>query len=73
MSAHAIAPDDIVRTREEAAGNAREPLVVLQPLIAFLDAEGIAPGAGDPELAPIGEGHSNVTYEIRRGDDRSMK
>ncbi|HEX8104154.1 MAG TPA: phosphotransferase family protein [Solirubrobacteraceae bacterium] len=68
MSAHAIAPDDIVRTRAEAEGNAREPLVVLEPLIAFLDAQGLAPGAGDPSLAPIGEGHSNVTYALTRGD-----
>src|SRR5690349_24860459 len=27
-------------------------------------------GSGEIEAERIGEGHSNVTYEIRRGDDR---
>jgi aminoglycoside phosphotransferase (APT) family kinase protein len=67
-SSHAIAPDDVVRTHAEAAANAREPLVVLEPLVAFLDERGI--GAGEPELAPIGDGHSNVTYVGSRGDAR---
>jgi aminoglycoside phosphotransferase (APT) family kinase protein len=62
----AIAPDDVVRTRDEAAGNAREPLLVLEPLLEFLDAHGL--GAGEPEIAPIGDGHSNVTYALARGD-----
>ncbi|CAB4863020.1 unannotated protein [freshwater metagenome] len=65
MSIHAIAPDDIVRTHADGACNAREPLVVLEPLIAFLDEHGI--GAGEPSLAPLGEGHSNVTYLVERG------
>ncbi len=65
MSPHAIAPDDVVRTRDEAAGHAREPLLVLEPLLAFLDAHGL--GAGEPEIQPIGDGHSNVTYALRRG------
>ncbi len=67
-SSHAIAPDDIVRTHAEAEGNAREPLVVLEPLLAFLDERGI--GSGEPHLAPIGDGHSNVTYLVTRGDAR---
>ncbi len=65
---HTIAPDDVVRTHADAAGNAREPLVVLEPLLAFLDERGI--GAGELEIAPIGEGHSNVTYLVTRGDAR---
>ena len=32
-----VAPDDIVRTRAEGAANEREPLLVLDPLVAFLD------------------------------------
>ena len=32
MAGHAIAPDDFVRTHEEAAGNERTPLLVLDPL-----------------------------------------
>jgi aminoglycoside phosphotransferase (APT) family kinase protein len=59
-----VAPDDVVRTHEEGAANEREPLLVLEPLVAFLDAHGL--GAGDVEVAPLGEGHSNVTYAVRR-------
>jgi aminoglycoside phosphotransferase (APT) family kinase protein len=62
----AIAPDDIVETRAEAEVNSRPPLLVLQPLQAFLDAHGL--GAGAIRATPIGEGHSNVTYLIERGD-----
>jgi aminoglycoside phosphotransferase (APT) family kinase protein len=61
-----IAPDDIVASREEAAGNEREPLVIVEPLTAFLDEHGI--GSGTPEFEPIGEGHSNVTFAVTRGD-----
>jgi aminoglycoside phosphotransferase (APT) family kinase protein len=61
-----IAPDDIVRTSEEAAANERSPLLVLEPLLAFLDEHGL--GEGEPEFASIGEGHSNVTYAVTRGD-----
>jgi aminoglycoside phosphotransferase (APT) family kinase protein len=60
-----IAPDDIVRTAAEAQGNSRPPLIVLEPLERFLDEHGL--GAGDLEVSPIGEGHSNVTYLLRRG------
>jgi len=62
------APDDLVRTHEEGAGNEREPLLVLDPLLEFLDARGL--GTGEPEVQPIGEGHSNVTYAVRRGGTR---
>jgi aminoglycoside phosphotransferase (APT) family kinase protein len=61
---HAIAADDVVRTFEEAAGNAREPLLVTEPLVAFLDAAGL--GSGELEVEPVGDGHSNVTYLVRR-------
>jgi aminoglycoside phosphotransferase (APT) family kinase protein len=63
VSPHAIAADDIVRTAEEAG--AREPLLVLDPLLRHLDAHGL--GEGEPEIEPIGDGHSNVTYGLRRG------
>jgi aminoglycoside phosphotransferase (APT) family kinase protein len=62
----AIAPDDIVQTAEQARGNERPPLLVLEPLTAFLDEHGL--GEGEIEASPIGEGHSNVTYLIRRGE-----
>jgi len=61
-----IAPDDIVQTREEGEANEREPLLVLDPLTEFLDEHGL--GTGDLHVEPVGEGHSNVTYAIARGD-----
>ncbi|HEX8205870.1 MAG TPA: phosphotransferase family protein [Solirubrobacteraceae bacterium] len=63
---HTIAPDDVVETFEAAQGNEREPLLVTEPLAAFLDERGL--GAGAIEVEPVGEGHSNVTFVIRRGD-----
>ena len=58
------APDDVVPTHEAGAANPREPLIVLEPLVAFLDDRGL--GAGELEVEPVGEGHSNVTYALRR-------
>jgi aminoglycoside phosphotransferase (APT) family kinase protein len=58
----------IVDTPEEAAALDLEPLLVRRPLEAFLDAHGL--GAGPLEAEPIGEGHSNVTFLVRRGDER---
>jgi aminoglycoside phosphotransferase (APT) family kinase protein len=58
-----IAPDDIVRTHAEGAANQREPLLVLEPLIAFLAAHGLAAPA-DLSAEPIGDGHSNVTFAL---------
>ena len=43
-----VAPDDVVRTHAEGEANEREPLLVLEPLLAFLDAHGL--GAGDVEV-----------------------
>jgi aminoglycoside phosphotransferase (APT) family kinase protein len=62
----AIAPDDVVRRPEDAERNSRPPLVVLEPLMDFLDAHSL--GSGELDVEPVGEGHSNVTYLIRRGD-----
>jgi aminoglycoside phosphotransferase (APT) family kinase protein len=65
MSATA-APDDIVQKPEEAASNQREPLLVIEPLLRFLDSAGLdAPS--DLTAAPVGDGHSNVTYELSTG------
>jgi len=60
----AIAPDDIVRNPREADANSRPPLLVLDPLVEFLDAAGL--GRGALGVQPVGEGHSNVTYLIER-------
>jgi len=63
-----VAPD-VVRTTAEAAGSALEPLLVLEPLREFLDRAGLGAGPlAEPE--PIGDGHSNVTYLLRRGGER---
>jgi aminoglycoside phosphotransferase (APT) family kinase protein len=59
---------DVVDTAREAAELELPPLVVREPLEAFLDAEDI--GAGPIEVEPIGEGHSNVTFLVERGDVR---
>jgi aminoglycoside phosphotransferase (APT) family kinase protein len=57
----------IVDTPEEAAALALPPLLVRRPLEAFLDAHGL--GRGPVEAEAIGEGHSNVTFAIRRGEE----
>ncbi|HEX4717370.1 MAG TPA: phosphotransferase family protein [Thermoleophilaceae bacterium] len=59
---------DVVETTAEAEAQERPPLIVREPLQEFLDHHDL--GAGDIEAEPIGEGHSNVTYLIRRDDDR---
>jgi len=54
----------IVDTPEQAAALPRPPLLVRRPLEAFLAPHGL--GTGELTGEPIGEGHSNVTYLIRR-------
>ncbi|MDX6672220.1 MAG: hypothetical protein QOI91_2583 [Solirubrobacteraceae bacterium] len=57
----------IVDTPEEAAELELAPLLVRRPLEAYLDGQGL--GAGPIEAQTVGEGHSNVTYAIRRGEE----
>jgi len=59
---------DVVDTVEDAADLELPQLVVRAPLEAFLDAHGI--GVGRLEAERIGEGHSNITFLVRRGDAR---
>jgi aminoglycoside phosphotransferase (APT) family kinase protein len=40
-------------------------------LARWLDGRGISPGA-ELELSPIGDGHSNLTYALSRGDQRCI-
>ncbi len=54
-----------MQSAAEAERNERPPLLVLDSLEDFLDRHGL--GEGAIEASPIGEGHSNVTYLIRRG------
>lgn len=55
---------DVVRTRDEAKDLARPPFLILEPLEAFLDGQGL--GSGPIETEPIGDGHSNATFLLRR-------
>jgi aminoglycoside phosphotransferase (APT) family kinase protein len=61
-----IAGDDIVQTHAQAAGNQREPLLVLEPLRDYLQAVGL-PAPAKLDARPIGEGHSNATFELSTG------
>lgn len=56
-----------VATAAEAEALSAPPLLILEPLAAVLDAHGL--GNGPIEATPIGEGHSNATFLLRRGDD----
>jgi aminoglycoside phosphotransferase (APT) family kinase protein len=59
---------DVVDTLAEAAAQERPPLLVREPLQRFLDEHGI--GAGGFTAERVGEGHSNITFIIERGDAR---
>jgi aminoglycoside phosphotransferase (APT) family kinase protein len=59
---------DVVDTPRDASGLERPPLLVREPLERFLDECGI--GAGAVAAERIGEGHSNVTFRVTRGDAR---
>jgi aminoglycoside phosphotransferase (APT) family kinase protein len=59
---------DVVDTPQEAEALELAPLVVREPLEAFLDDHAI--GSGPLEVRRVGEGHSNVTFLVHRGDAR---
>jgi aminoglycoside phosphotransferase (APT) family kinase protein len=63
-----MSPPDVVDTPEQAHAQELHPLIVREPLAAFLDGHGL--GEGPLEVERIGEGHSNVTFLVRRGDER---
>jgi aminoglycoside phosphotransferase (APT) family kinase protein len=63
-----MAAPDIVDTHEEAAGLELPPLIVRRPLEEYLDRHGL--GEGPIEAERIGEGHSNLTFLVRRGEER---
>jgi aminoglycoside phosphotransferase (APT) family kinase protein len=58
----------IVDTHAEAAELELAPLLVREPLAAFLDGHGLGDPGAAIEAEPVGEGHSNVTFLLRRGD-----
>jgi aminoglycoside phosphotransferase (APT) family kinase protein len=61
-------PEPIVRDAAEAAGLQYGAAIVLDPLREFLDAAGL--GAGEIKASELGDGHSNLTFLLRRGGDR---
>jgi aminoglycoside phosphotransferase (APT) family kinase protein len=63
-----MAAPDVVDTPQQAAELDLSPLIVREPLERFLDGAGI--GSGRLEVDRIGDGHSNVTFIVRRGDAR---
>ena len=58
----------IVDTLEEAAELKVDPLLVLRPIEAMLDNAGL--GAGPTRAERLGDGHSNITFLLTRGDER---
>jgi len=57
---------DVVDTAADAAQLELPPLLVREPLEEFLDAHGI--GTGRLEAERIGDGHSNITFLVSRGE-----
>ncbi|MBA2567269.1 MAG: phosphotransferase family protein [Thermoleophilaceae bacterium] len=63
-------PREVVDTHEQAGAEELAPLIVREPLEAFLAEAGLGDGRVEPER--IGEGHSNVTFLLRREDDERL-
>jgi len=63
-------PREVVATHEEAGAEELPPLIIREPLEAFLEREGLGDGRVKPER--IGEGHSNVTFLLRREGDARL-
>jgi aminoglycoside phosphotransferase (APT) family kinase protein len=59
---------DIVDTAQEAAELEPPPLIVREPLAAYLEERGL--GSGELRAERIGEGHSNITFLVTLGDRR---
>jgi hypothetical protein len=68
---HTIAPDDIVRTPQEGAQNERDPLLVTEPLEAFLDEHGIGSGPIEAEPGRRGPLERHVRHHPRRRRGRA--
>ena len=61
---------EVVATTEQAAATVPPPLLVLDAVTAFLDARGL--GQGPVRWQRIGDGQSNVTYLLQRGEARMV-
>jgi aminoglycoside phosphotransferase (APT) family kinase protein len=60
--------EPIVATPAEAARLGEDPALILEPLAEFLDAAGL--GSGELRAEPVGDGHSNLSFLLRRGGER---
>lgn len=59
---------DVVATRAEAEGMSMPPLLVLDALGEWLDGQRVGPPGGSLSWERIGDGQSNITYLVQRGD-----
>jgi aminoglycoside phosphotransferase (APT) family kinase protein len=59
---------DVVETVAEAAGLPQAPLLILERVRELLDRHGL--GDGDLVVSRAGDGRSNFTFVIERGDER---
>ena len=64
MTAPVALTPDVVESDDEVTGD-RAPLIVLDALTGFLDRHDL--GAGPLSADPIGDGHSNPTFMLKRG------
>jgi aminoglycoside phosphotransferase (APT) family kinase protein len=60
------APKDVIQTAAEDRDGAGSALIVIEPLRRYLADLGF--DGNELSAAPIGDGHSNVTYELWLGD-----
>ena len=67
-----VEPDgrEVVASASAAVGLERPPLLVLDAVEAFLDAQGL--GTGPIAWRRIGDGQSNITYLLQRGDSQMV-
>jgi aminoglycoside phosphotransferase (APT) family kinase protein len=67
----AVEAPDVVATTEDAERQELAPLVILDNLERYL-AECLPAETDTIELERIGEGHSNITFLVTRGEDRCV-
>ena len=67
LSLHAIAPDDIVAHLRGGRGQ-RAPAAARHRPAARRSSTSTGSARASSTIEPVGEGHSNVTYVVRRGD-----
>ena len=58
---------EVVASSSDAARLASPPLLIVDAVAGFLDSRGL--GAGPLSWSRIGDGQSNVTYRIQRGQE----